>query len=526
LKKLENNSNNNNNKNNTINIVKKCQKTKSAPVTKSKQVIENKNNNITTKSCNKCEHLLNQSDLIFIHHLTRSTSKIILAKRPPSKHSHSNKLYSKSAELTNHNLSIQNTLSQNDSIQIDDDKKSYHIVLPSNEIEKSEHTSTHHIIRSNSSNTSTSPPNKTFITEYNNPELYFYTNNTHSSKTFCFNCSNDKMNDSNLQIASAPNTKKFQIRHFNTPISNVEKEILLATAENPNLKRKTNMSNINNKTVNSVKPILPNLSAVKKQNIPIKGLAFRELTQRVLLSNNENNNNQNDFETYFELNIQSRNIYIDSSSNNEKKATLIDSSLLNSNTNNSNNSVSGYRSYKQMLRNVKKGVTLNQREKTEIYSTNNKENKNIPMATPLTNTSGNQSNCQNSSKSSGKNSKTSTHQQTIHIAKSASIANRNNRSVSQNVLKKLKIKGAKIDVTNPNLLADDRPLLYQHPHAPPSTSLGYERKSTHYLQNSSLNNSVTSDLNYNSNNRIKSDKSYVSSISNTIKRVNPTPDIY
>ena len=545
MKKLENNSNNNNNKNNNLinnDIIKKCQKIKSAPVTKTKQAIENKNNNnIRTNSCNRSEHLLNQSDLIFIHHLTSSTSKINLSKRPPSKHS--NKFQSKSsADLTNnHNLSIQNVQNhsdQNNSIQIDDDKKSYHIVLPSNEIEKSEHTSTHHHnIQSNSNNsssTSSSPPNKTFITEYN-PELYFYTNNTHSSKSFCFNCSIDKMNDSNLQIATAPNGKKFQIRHFNTPLSNIEKEILYA--DNHSLKRKTNVSNATNKSVSSAKPILPNLSAVKKQNIPIKGLAFRELTQRILLSNKENNNQHNDFEeAYLELNIQSRNVYID---NNEKKTALIEASLLNTNTINSNNStnnnnnVSSYRNYKQMLRNVKKGVTLNQREKTEIYSSgNNKENRNLSMSTPFTNGASNvnQNNSQNNSKSNSKNSKTSSstsNQHSIQISKSASIANRQNRSVSQNVLKKLKIKGAKIDVTNINSLSDDRPLLYQHPHAPPSTSLGYERKSTHYIQNnSSLNNSITIDLNYNSNNRIKSDKSYPSSSNHTIKRINPTPDIY
>ncbi len=470
--------------------------------------------------------------------MTSSTSKIILAKRPSFKHNYSNKLYSKSADLiANDKLSDQNVtqnhITQDNSIQIDDDKKSYHIVLPSNEIEKSEHTSTHHFIPINTNNlsrTSTSPPNKAFLTEYN-PELYFYANNSHSSKSFCFNCSIDKMNESNLQLANSSNTKKFQIRHFNTPISNMEKEILLATTDNHNLNRKTNMTN---KTVSSAKPILPNLSAVKKQNIPIKGLAFRELTQRILLSNNETNINQNEFEAYFELNIHSRNIYIDSPGNNEKKTTLIEASLLNANTNSSNNSTnnnsSGYRNYKQMLRNVKKGVTLNQREKTELnYNSNNKENKNLTMTTPFTNTAGSQNNAQNSSKLYGKTSKTpssSTHQQTIHIAKSASIANRNNRSVSQNVLKKLKIKGAKIDVINTNSLTDDRQFLYQHPHAPPSTSLGYERKSTHFIQNSSLNNSITSDNNYNPNNRIKSDKSYQSSGNQTTKRINPTPDIY
>ncbi len=224
------------------------------------------------------------------------------------------------------------------------------------------------------------------------------------------------------------------------------------------------------------------------------------------------------------------NIFSDHPFLNERSKTttnmIVDPSILNGNTSTTTSTLSGYKNYKQMLRNVKKGVTLHQRDKLiEFYSSTQPNTANKSMAmnshSPANVVSLNSNKA--SSDALAKQAKGSIHaahsQMNDLTTRSASKPNhRNTRSVSQSVLKKLKIKGAKIDV---NLFGagDQNSKTWAHVQAPPSTSLGYPMINDR--RNNNLNASLSSINSDSANNPPMNNNNVYVSIQSRAKAVGP-----
>jgi hypothetical protein len=175
-------------------------------------------------------------------------------------------------------------------------------------------------------------------------------------------------NDETMSQSSASNRTQ---NKTNTRSSSITK--LPPPSNSPNLYTGVNNSNTsnyinyyynnNNKEVVNTKEakrsILPNLSAVKRTNVPMKGLAFKEAKQRII-PNDENVNTEimRSITANHARNIRiepDKRIYSNKLDNNLKNS--IQNEL---NTNNISNTpeLSNRVSYKEMLKGIKKGVTL------------------------------------------------------------------------------------------------------------------------------------------------------------------------
>jgi hypothetical protein len=120
-----------------------------------------------------------------------------------------------------------------------------------------------------------------------------------------------------------------------------------AYANNTYKDSKTNVNNLD-----QPKQILPNLSAVKKQNMPLRGLAFKEAKQRIM---NQSNEFVSDSQFMTSLNNEASNRNNAIKIEPEKKSA--DSVAISFPV--INDVINGKPTYKQMLKGIKKGVTVN-----------------------------------------------------------------------------------------------------------------------------------------------------------------------
>ncbi|CAF1075097.1 unnamed protein product [Brachionus calyciflorus] len=107
-----------------------------------------------------------------------------------------------------------------------------------------------------------------------------------------------------------------------------------------------------NRSFSNTKSILPNLSAVKRNNSPLKGLAYREVKNRFssdefLLKNNTTIQSQDVLPFHNEIEI-------------DKKNSLFESNFIHNSDN-----FSTRPSYKEMLKGIRRGVTLTNFTKTK-----------------------------------------------------------------------------------------------------------------------------------------------------------------
>lgn len=194
-------------------------------------------------------------------------------------------------------------------------------------------------------------------------------------------------NDETMSQSSASNRTQ---NKTNTRSSSITK--LPPPSNSPNLYNVNNSSNsnyvnyyYNNKDINTKenkRSILPNLSAVKRTNVPMKGLAFKEAKQRII-PNDENVNNSELMRSITAK--QARNIRIEPDKRNfsNKLDNNIKATANELNTNNVSNTpeLTNRPSYKDMLKGIKKGVTLTSNSTLYNENTYTTEIKNKHLTT-------------------------------------------------------------------------------------------------------------------------------------------------
>lgn len=127
---------------------------------------------------------------------------------------------------------------------------------------------------------------------------------------------------------------------------------------------KTNMTSAKNSTTSSSRPILPNLSSVKRANMPLKGLAYKESKDRIKSTKGSSFIVDGTNDDYLDK-------MVTTARGDAKTSMLI-------HTNNESN-LEGFLptskpKYKEMLKNIRKGVTIyrnSNENKTDRLITNN-----------------------------------------------------------------------------------------------------------------------------------------------------------
>ena len=162
-----------------------------------------------------------------------------------------------------------------------------------------------------------------------------------------------------LNATTVENTKQAKKKTFKKIVENHETKQL-------NLNHKAS-----HRIIDNTRPILPNLLAVKKSNMPIKGLACREAKTRIVNSSDD----YSSLETYF-LKNSNDNVLKDpiSETNQENfRNNHYNKNILLNNQNNflmpdDSSHLPSKINYKEMRRGIRKGVTINQPNQSDNYN--------------------------------------------------------------------------------------------------------------------------------------------------------------
>jgi len=264
---------------------------------------------------------------------------------------------------------------------------------------------------------------------------------------------------------------------------------------------KDSKTNVNN--LDQPKQILPNLSAVKKQNMPLRGLAFKEAKQRIM---NQSNEFVSDSQFMTSLNNEAANrnnlIKIEP----EKKST--DSVAISFPV--INDAINGKPTYKQMLKGIKRGVTVNNQS---LSNFSNDKLETSKLASNLVTT----------------NRSMSTRQPTLKFDKNGKPVR---AQKAKSYIKILKIKGDKIataEKVTSNLkevnLHNKKTLLLTTKYNTTLNESGLSNLDDNVTNNTSTNQDYQNTDNLNANSRLFSISinNFTQSILN-VKRVNSSPN--
>jgi hypothetical protein len=154
-----------------------------------------------------------------------------------------------------------------------------------------------------------------------------------------------------------------------------------AKTENTNNNMNVHSNNRSKNNSRKVQRILPNINAVKRGNAPLRGLAFREAHQRIVLSHSDLINQRNEYNgvlvDVYEL--QQQQAQAQSINSAKLVSENVETNLLSNNI----SKISKHTTYREMLKGLKKGIAINMYQSfIENLNETLVSNKNKIMAHP------------------------------------------------------------------------------------------------------------------------------------------------